>query len=87
MKFKNRRGFNVPYNQQGLIYFTCINYARQPTEMQHKILNLCVQCGGEHYQALFMAVTTARNLLPIATEHYISEAYLWKLVKKFYESW
>lgn len=87
MKFKRRRGINVPYLRQGLIYFTCQDYAGQPPEVQHKILQLCHQCGGEHHEALFLAMTTQRNLLPIAQEHYIDESTLWRLVQKFYQRW
>lgn len=87
MKFKNRRGFNVPYNQQGFIYFTCINYKYQPVEIRHKILNLCTKCGGQYYQAVFEAVTTEQNLLPIAMKHHMDETNLWRMVRKFFENW
>lgn len=86
MKFKYRP-YKVPRNEQGLIYFTCINYNKQPPEVQQKILNLCTEVGGEHYQALFEAVTTDRNMQPIADKYYIDHSTLCRLCQKFYENW
>ena len=35
--FKKRRGIHIPYNKQGLIYFTCVNIDEMPEEIQNKI--------------------------------------------------
>jgi len=50
--FKKRRGIHIPYNKQGLIYFTCMNVADMPEDIQQKILNLCIEVGGADYKAL-----------------------------------
>lgn len=86
--FKKLRSIHIPYNTQGLIYFTCLNYKNQPFEIQRKINNLCLEVAGEHYRALFALMTDdTRSVRSVAIEHYISETQLYYYRKKFYENW
>ena len=39
--FKKRKGINVPYNKQGLIYFTCVNFKDMPENVQNRVKMLC----------------------------------------------
>lgn len=32
--FKKRRGIHIPYNRQGLIYFTCMNIRDMPEDIK-----------------------------------------------------
>lgn len=88
MTFKKRRGINLPYRTQGLIAFTCLNYAELSPDMQAKIKDLCERTGGEHSAALF-AILTRDNITiaSAAMEYHVSESVLYKLRKEFYESW
>lgn len=86
--FKKKRGINIDYNKQGLIYFTCLDYKNQPERIQKKILNLCIDIAESDYKALYDVLTSSnKNILSISLEHYISEKKLYLLRKKFYESW
>lgn len=86
--FKKRRGIHIPYNKQGLIYFTCMNIKDMPEEIQQKILNLCIEVSGEHYQALYEVLTNdSKSVLSVSLEYYISETQLYHYRKKFYEAW
>lgn len=86
--FKKRRGIHIPYKKQGLIYFTCVNCNDMPTEMQQKILNLCIEIGGEDYKALYdVMVDENKTILSISLEYHINEKKLYVMRKKFYEKW
>lgn len=86
--FKKRRGINVPYNKQGLIYFVCLDFKNQPRKVQEKILRLCEEIGGDEYKkALFEFVTTDASAVKVSLKHYLSEGTLYVLRKKFYEAW
>ena len=50
--FRYKKSVPVSYERQGYIYFASRLYRELTEEQQHKLLNLCLQCGGEHYQAL-----------------------------------
>ena len=56
--FRYKKSVPVSYERQGYIYFASRLYRELTEEQQRKLLNLCLQCGGEHYQALFEFVTT-----------------------------
>ena len=56
--FRFKSGVKVDYNRQGYIYFTSRLYKDLPEEDQRVILNLCLEHGGESYQALLEFVTT-----------------------------
>lgn len=86
--FKKRRGIHLPYNKQGLIYFVCVNIEEMPESIQKRILNLCIDTAGEHYQALYVLLTDdKKNIHNISTEFHISETQLYYYRKRFYEKW
>ena len=87
--FKKRRGIHIPYNKQGLIYFSCMNYKDMPDDVQNKIVNLCNEVGGEEYADVLFAVVTdsTKSIRALSMEYHISEMSLYRYRKKFYESW
>ena len=56
--FRFKKSVPVSYDRQGYIYFTSRLYEELPPRAQQVIVNLCLECGGEYYQALFEFVTT-----------------------------
>ena len=84
--FRYKSGVKVDYNRQGYIYFVSRMYNELSTGEQQKILNLCIEHGGEHYQALFEFVTTDTTATALAMKHYISRETLYRLVRKYYEN-
>lgn len=88
MNFRKLRGINLPYREQGLIWFTCINYDKQPKEIKQKIRKLCKECGGYHEKALFAMLTRENVTMPwLEQEYHISDEVLYRLRKKFFERW
>jgi hypothetical protein len=86
--FKKRRGIKLPYNKQGLIYFTCVNHREMPEHIQDKIVSLCNEVGKEYSEALYKVVTDSnRSIRSLSMEYHISETQLYHYRKKFYESW
>lgn len=86
--FKKRRGINIPYNKQGMIYFTCMNIDDMPEHIQNKIINLCNEVGKEHSEVLYQVVTNSNETIrSLAMKYHISEMSLYRFRKKFYESW
>ena len=87
--FKKRRGINIPYNKQGLIYFTCMNIEDMPEDVQYKIVKLCDEVGKEEYRDVLYQVVTNSNetIRSLALKYHISETQLYHYRKKFYESW
>lgn len=86
--FKKRRGIHIPYNEQGLIYFVCMNVKKMPVEVQNKVLNLCIEVAGQDYKALYEVMTNDnKSILSISLEYFINEKRLYKLRKEFYEKW
>ena len=86
--FKKRRGIHIPYNKQGLIYFTCVNHREMPEEVQNKIVDICNEVGGEYSEVLYKVVTDSnRSVRSLAIEYNISERNLYYYRKKFYEAW
>ena len=77
----------LPYNEQGYIYFVCKTFGNQPKETQGRIKSLCEEIGGTEYSAaLFAALTSPISIRAAAQKYYISESQLYKLRKRFYES-
>ena len=86
--FKKRRGIHIPYDKQGLIYFTCVNYKDMPDEIKEKIRQLCDEIGGEYSEVLFKVVTAKnKSIRALAQEYHTSERTLYRYRKKFYENW
>lgn len=86
--FKKRRGIKIPYNRQGLIHFTCVNYRDLPDEVVRKITRMCDDIGKEHALVLFEVVTNDnKSIRALAMEYHISESQLYLYRKRFYEAW
>lgn len=88
MSFRKLRGVNRTHREQGLIYFTCINYDKQPKEIQEKIRRLCKECGGEHEEALFALMTRENISVPwLERTYFVSDSVLYERRRRFYERW
>jgi hypothetical protein len=85
--FKKMRSINLPYQEQGEIYFTCLNYSSKPETVQRNIDSLCAACGGDYRDALFETVTTNQSIDAVALKHNLSPSMLYRLRKNFYETW
>lgn len=86
--FKKRRGIHIPYNKQGLIYFTCMNIGDMPEDVKEKILRLCIEVSGQHYQALYALLTDdTKSIHGVAMDFNICETQLYLYRKRFYENW
>lgn len=84
--FRYKRSIDVDYDRQGLIYFTSRMYRQLPERRQQKILNLCLACGGEYYQALFEFVTSDATATAVCVRHHLSRSTLERAVKRYYEN-
>lgn len=88
MTFKKRRGIHLPYNKQGLIYFTCVNAEDMPDEINNKIVRICNEVGKEYSDVLYRVMTDSnRSIRSLAMEYHISESQLYDYRRKFYEAW
>ena len=85
--FRKLKGVDLSYERQGFVRFTCLTYNDQPQEMKDKILNLCIECAKDKYQALFELMTTQKSAINIAHRHFVSDTILYRLRKKFYLTW
>ena len=85
--FKKMRGIKLDYYKQGLIYFVCRNYTFQSEMVKNRVLSLCESIGKEYSKALFEMVTMHHSVQRIAIRYYTSTSNLYRLRKKFYESW
>ena len=65
-----------------------MNIKDMPDDVQTRILNLCVDIGGEDYKALYEILTNSnKSILSISLEYYINEKKLYNMRKEFYEKW
>ena len=87
MGFKKLRGVDLPEEQQGLIRYTCLTWEAQPQHVQKKIRRLCDKCGGAESAALWEVMCTRRSITAIAQAHFLSESALYRMCKRFFESW
>lgn len=89
MRFRKLRGVNIPYREQGLIHFTCVNYEKQPREVQKKIRDLCREIGGPDYEEALFAMMTRENISAdwIEQNYYVSDSWMYKKRILFYERW
>lgn len=86
--FRKLRGVNLPYRQQGLLWFMCTNFDRQPKEIKARIRKLCKECGGEHEKALFVLLTRENVSIPwIEQNYYVSARTLYRRRVEFFERW
>ena len=83
--FRYKRGVKADYDRQGYIYFTSRRYRYLSRTAQQRILNLCLEHGGEHYRALFEFVTTDATATAICMKHHLDKATLYRKVRKYYE--
>ena len=87
MGFRKLKGVKLPEEMQGLIRYTCLTYREQPEWIRKKIDRLCSECGGEYCDALKEMMCTRRSIRQISLTSFVSETVLYRLRKKFYESW
>lgn len=85
--FKKMRGIKLPYEKQGLIYFTCRDYKNLSAYKRAQIESLCSKIGREDEDALFDFLTTNKSAVKVAAEHFIDESKLYRLRKRFYEEY
>ena len=83
--FRFKKSVPVSYERQGYVYFASLLYREMPEQAQQEILNLCLECGGEYYQALFEFVTTDAGATSVCMKHYISRSTLERAVRRYYE--
>ena len=83
--FRYKRSIPVSYDRQGYIYFTSRLYQELPESAQRKILNLCLEAGGEYYRALLDFVTTDAGATAVCLQHHISPSVLERAVRRYYE--
>lgn len=75
----------VTPEEQGLIFYFCLNAKKLDANIQNKILNTCKDVAADDYQALYRFLTDARvNHVYICDTYFISKARLFKLKRKFY---
>lgn len=87
VRFKRGKRYGLPYEKQGLIYFTCLNYKDLPKKQREKIDRLCEKIGGQHRRALLEAVTTEKTMLQVAMEYKVDESWLYRLVCRFFRAY
>lgn len=89
MAFRFKRGIDVSYDRQGYIYFTSRAYELLPAAKRARIDQLIDACTEDPVgrDALRAFVTTDRTATSICMEHHFaSTTSLYRLVKKYYES-
>lgn len=84
--FRFKNGVRVGYNRQGYIYFKSRLFKELPSSERKKIIDICKVCGGEYHRALLEFVTTDATATAICMKHYCSEATLYRVVRKYYET-
>lgn len=84
--FRFKRSVPVSYDRQGYIYFTSRLYEELPPRAQQEIVNLCLECGGEYYQALFQFVTTDAGAASVCMQHHLSRSTLDAGARRYYEA-
>lgn len=82
--YKYKRGIPVDYDTQGYIYFASRLYGCLTGEEQQRLNGLCRRAGGEHYAALFDFVVCGLGYVACCDKHYISQAQLYRLVRRYY---
>ena len=87
MAFRKLQGVNMPEEKQGAVRFACLTYGEQPKFIQKKIDRLCHDVGGPYSAALREVMCSKRSVTAICMEHNVSESTLYRMRKKFYESW
>lgn len=83
--FKKLRGCTLSDTKQMLVRATCLNYGILSCKAQNKITQLCIECAGEYYKALFRVLTTRQSIRSIAIDEHVSESQLYRFRLMFYE--
>lgn len=84
MAFRYKKSVPVSYDQQGYIYFASRRFRTLPEQEQQRILSLCVEAGGEYYQALHEFVTTDAGAAAVCRRHFLSQSTLERIVRRYY---
>jgi hypothetical protein len=82
--FRFKKSVPVGYDKQGYIYFMSRLYIELPMTEQQRIRNLCMEAGGEYYQALFEFVTGTAGAEAVCCKHFLSRSTLERIVRKYY---
>lgn len=82
--FKFKKSVPVEYDTQGYIYFASRMHGLLPASEQQRILNLCMEAGGEYYQALYEFVTSDAGATAVCCKHFLSRSTLERIVRKYY---
>lgn len=84
--FKRKRGIKLSYEQQGMVYFFCANYARLPRTSKVAIRKLCDEIAGRDSDALLVYLTKPeKDVGNVARNCFVSEKKLYKYRAQFYE--
>ena len=86
-RFKQLRSVNKSYNEQALIYFTCITYDRQNATTRRKIERLCRKAAGEYAPALLEYLTTDAEWVGVCQKYHVGDRTLERVRRRFYELW
>ena len=84
--FRYKKSVPVDYDLQGYIYFTSLRYKRLSQKEKRRIEGLCMEAGGEHYQALLEFVTTKQSAKMVCAKYFISESTLIRAVRRYYRA-
>lgn len=83
--FRFKKSVPVDYDTQGYIYFRSKLYRSLGQREQNRILRICTEAGGEHYQALFEFVTTNMGATAVCRKHFLSQSTLERIVRRYYK--
>ena len=89
-KFKSMPACRMSYVQQGIVFFTCQNFRALDDATKDKIRAICTECGagdGMKRKAILTYMTTRISWRECCDRHYISDATLDRLRRRFYELW
>jgi len=84
--FRYKKSVPASYEKQGYIYFKSLCYRELPEKDRCRIRKLCIEAGGEYYQALFDFVTTREGATSICMRYHLSQSTLERVVRKYYAS-
>ena len=82
--FRFKKSVPVEYDLQGYIYFSSKLCRTLPVAEQNRIQNLCVEAGGEYYQALYEFVTSDMGAAAVCRKYFLSQSTLERMVRKYY---
>lgn len=84
--FKRKRGIQLSYIRQGLVYFWCANYGSLSSSSRHAIRSLCDEVAGRDSDALLTFLTkTEKTAVAVSMQYFVSEKKLYRYREAFYE--